>query len=220
MRDPNLDTATSRILYQISSSRGSLPRLLVILAHPDDEVLALGGRLDRLCDSRFLCVTNGAPKNGADSRAHGFLTLEAYAEARREELSQALSLAGLPTQAARQVVLPSPTNEAARSTSNTIPDQASVFHLVALTRRIASEIGAFQPEAVLTHPCEGGHPDHDSRAFAVHTAMRLLRRLHTPPILEAPFTMLNVFGAQTRMASRPTSSFPCNVLCKGKRQRL
>jgi LmbE family N-acetylglucosaminyl deacetylase len=39
-------------------------------------------------------------------------------------------------------------------------------------------------EVVLTHAYEGGHPDHDAVAFAVHTAARLAKR--TPLLLEAP----------------------------------
>lgn len=65
------------------------PRLLVILAHPDDEVLAVGTRLERLSLARLVTVTDRAPEDGADARHHGFSTLEAYREARAAELAAA-----------------------------------------------------------------------------------------------------------------------------------
>ena len=44
---------------------------------------------------------------------------------------------------------------------------------------------------MLTHPYEGGHPDHDTCAFAVHTALRVLSgssvSVALPPVVEAPF---------------------------------
>jgi LmbE family N-acetylglucosaminyl deacetylase len=45
-----------------------------------------------------------------------------------------------------------------------------------IVRLFASE----RPQVVLTHPCEGGHPDHDATAFAVHAAADLLRRRGEP----------------------------------------
>ncbi|HLI77367.1 MAG TPA: PIG-L family deacetylase, partial [Acidobacteriaceae bacterium] len=143
-----------------SGSSLPLPRLLVVLAHPDDEVLALGGRLERLASSRLLTITDGAPKDGSDARQHGFPTLEAYREARRDELGKALAHAGLGLGVTPVF-------------GGQVPDQAASFHLVALARGIASAIEDFKPEVVLTHPYEGGHPDHDACAFAVHAAVRM-----------------------------------------------
>ncbi len=175
----------TRMVDPAADRHTSFPRLLVVLAHPDDEILALGGRLDQLHGSHLLCTTNGAPANGVDAHAHGFPTLQAYADARRDELHAALRLAGLPCDTAHQLYLPQAEPELAAD--HTLPDQASVFYLVSLTRQIAREIADFRPEAVLTHPYEGGHPDHDSCAFAVHMAMQLLKRTTAPPILEAAF---------------------------------
>ena len=137
-------------------------RLLVVLAHPDDEVLAVGGRLEALADSRFLCVTDGVPLDGMDAGAHGFRRLDEYREARRVELAKALR--GLSV-----------------SRSLGISDQRAAWDLAGLTRRVAAEVEAFRPEAVLTHPYEGGHPDHDACAFAVaHCGA-------SAPVIEAPF---------------------------------
>ncbi len=159
-----------------------MPRLLVVFAHPDDEVLALGGRLHRLRLSRLLCVTDGAPLDGADAGAHGFATLEEYRKARRIELEAALALGGLPPECAQPLLVDGPDGE-----NRLLPDQTAALHLSDLTRAVMREMERFRPEAVLTHPYEGGHPDHDSCAFAVHTAVRLLGGSPRPAIIEAPF---------------------------------
>ena len=47
-----------------------------------------------------------------------------------------------------------------------------------LVRRIGEILRELRPAAVLTHPYEGGHPDHDATAFAVHAACA---RMPAPP---------------------------------------
>ena len=164
-----------------SGSALPLPRLLVILAHPDDEVLALGGRMDRLRASRLLCVTDGAPASGTDVAAHGFTSREQYRDARRAELRTALSLAGLPAICAATLTI----GPASPQQPSTVADQSAAFHLLPLAYAIRREIEEFRPDAILTHPYEGGHPDHDSTAFAVHAALRLPGAC-TPLLIEAP----------------------------------
>ena len=185
----------SLILERVAASAHSalpLPNLLVILAHPDDEVLALGGRLERLRQSFLLCCTDGAPASGDDARDHGFSDLETYRQARRSELAAALKLAGLPDSCAETLLIKSTSGE-----SGAVADQAAVFHLTALTMAIMREIGHRRPEAVLTHPYEGGHPDHDSCAFAVHAAVRLVPPIIRPLVLEAPFYHAGKNGMRT-----------------------
>jgi LmbE family N-acetylglucosaminyl deacetylase len=68
--------------------------VVVLSAHPDDEILALGGLLHRLArlgsDVRFVVVTDGEASH-PDSRTH---TSDALAVARRTELRTALSEVG------------------------------------------------------------------------------------------------------------------------------
>lgn len=186
-RAESLSTADQEVWERsVAGARSSLPppRLLVVLAHPDDEVLALGARLERLSQSRVLTLTDGAPTDGSDARHHGFASLAAYREARHAELTAALAYAGLPASVADPFPGLTP-----------VPDQRASWHLEELTLGLLAALGEFAPEAVLTHPYEGGHPDHDACAFAVHTAMRLHRPLAPgsgalagrPLLLEAPF---------------------------------
>lgn len=154
----------------------AMPRVLVVMAHPDDEVLAVGGRMERMGGSRFLCVTDGAPGDGRDARAHGFGSVEAYRAARRGELEAALGMAGLPGSAAVELRL---------GDGKVVPDQGVVWRLREVARAVAGEIRGFRPEVVLTHPYEGGHPDHDAVAFAVWAAVATMPVGDRPVVVEA-----------------------------------
>lgn len=151
-----------------------LARLLVVVAHPDDETLALGPLLSRLRQATFVYATDGAPRNPADARAAGCATRDAYARARRAELEQLFTLAGLTPVQARFCDL---------------PDQEAVHSLAWLSRRVQRHIEESNAELIVTHPYEGGHPDHDATAFAVHAACDLLANegRAAPPIVEAPY---------------------------------
>lgn len=148
-------------------SRTAKPRALLVFAHPDDEVIAIGGRMGRFANSHFVHVTDGAPRNGQDSRAHGFNRLEDYRQSRADEFEGALKCAGI---------------AAASHECLGVPDQEASLNLAELTRRIGSLIEQHRPEVIFTHPYEGGHPDHDACAFVVHHAAG-----KETPIVESPF---------------------------------
>lgn len=152
----------------------AMPRAMLVFAHPDDEVVALGARLGHFSSAVFVLVTDGAPKNGQDSRDHGFASVDQYREAREQELRRALRIAGAAD--ARRIRLK-------------IPDQEASFHLPQLAEQIERLLLEHRPEVVFTHPYEGGHPDHDACAFAVHRAAALLaaRGAASPAILEGAF---------------------------------
>jgi LmbE family N-acetylglucosaminyl deacetylase len=60
-------------------------------------------------------------------------------------------------------------------------DQDVAFEMAALSEACAELIEELQPAAVLTHAYEGGHPDHDAVALAVHLACRCLRETGVVP---------------------------------------
>jgi LmbE family N-acetylglucosaminyl deacetylase len=94
-----------------------------------------------------------------DANAAGFHSRMAYASRRRAELHKALAVA----------------DNRARTISIGLVDQEATFHLPELVRVLKELLRALQPELIFTHPYEGGHPDHDATAFAVHTAVAMLR---------------------------------------------
>jgi len=135
-------------------------RVLLVAAHPDDETIGAGARLELLPNLRILHLTDGAPLERRWWGDPTLATREVYARFRRRELEAALALAGVGPGQLRTLG---------------ITDQCASEDLVALTRAMRDEIAEWAPSVILTHPYEGGHPDHDAAAFAVHAACRALR---------------------------------------------
>ena len=165
---PN-ETAPSRSTRNGVSIVAPGLRWLVVVAHPDDEVLGCGALLSRLENVTVVHVTDGAPRDGDDAHRQGFETPDAYAKARWREARAALDLAGVPE---------------TRHHGFGVADQGAIYRLADVARRLAPFVA--QADAVLTHAFEGGHPDHDAVAFAVHAAVR---RASGPvrPVVEMPF---------------------------------
>lgn len=122
-------------------------RIIVVAAHPDDETIGLGGQLSSMRDVTLVHVTDGAPRSRPDWKS--------YAQARRAELLAAANIAGVPEQ---------------RCIGIGIADQEASTHLVELTCALSRLFAELAPQIIFTHPYEGGHPDHDAAAFAVHRA--------------------------------------------------
>lgn len=146
-------------------------RAAFVMAHPDDETVGASVLLSRLDPPLMVYVTDGAPRDGADARAAGFRDPREYASAREKELKQALRTAG---------------KREARIQLFDICDQEASDNLGEIARRLFHLFRAETPELVVTHPYEGGHPDHDATAFAVHAACELLERegIAAPGIVE------------------------------------
>ncbi len=209
------------LLSAARHNEGLYPRILGVFAHPDDEVLALGGRMELLLHSRLLCATDGAPADGADARAHDFSTLAGYREARRAEVRAVLRQSGLPEDLSRPLLILD--NEGERFQ---IADQTAALHLPGLARAIAGEIRTFAPQVVITHPYEGGHPDHDSCAFAVRWALRLLRRGARPRLLEAAFYHAGEGGIETgtflgnEWDAQPEAIWTCELTLEQQQRKV
>jgi N-acetylglucosamine malate deacetylase 2 len=125
---------------------------VVVVAHPDDEVLGMGGRLRSFDNLTILQLTDGAPRDGADANRLGFSDCLPYAIAREHEAQRSLSELGI--RCCRR--------------SYRFPDQESVSWLRQLVDWLERDLrGAW---LVFTHAYEGGHPDHDTAALAVQLA--------------------------------------------------
>ena len=151
---PRPVSTVEAVLHGLASRRPAGRRVALVVAHPDDETIAAGASLHLLPGLLLVHVTDGAPRALADAAAAGFDTPSAYAAARRRELMAALQVAGVSPELAELGVA----------------DQDASLDMPGLARMLARLFDAHATEAVITHAYEGGHPDHDATAFAVHAA--------------------------------------------------
>ena len=135
-------------------------RCSIIVAHPADEVVGAGCLISKLVHVTVLHVTDGAPRDTEDAAAAGFDEISQYAKARQKECLEALKLANVPKD---HVV------------DFAVPDHSAAHCLADLAKRITTFLQQSGANIVVTHPYEGGHPDHDATAFATHAALRLMR---------------------------------------------
>lgn len=160
------------LLASVKSGAAGTPGTIVILAaHPDDEVIGAGAQLRDLVNPWVFYTTDGSPANPSFATEAGFATAEEYAAARSTEAVEALHLAGITPAHIRKLGF---------------KDQDASYHLVELTHNICTVLHEIMPAVVLTHPYEGGHPDHDATAFAASAACLLLTPggQSSPEILE------------------------------------
>jgi LmbE family N-acetylglucosaminyl deacetylase len=141
-------------------SRPDAGHVVAVVAHPDDETIGFGGQLESIRDFTLIHVTDGAPRSRPDWRN--------YAEIRRAEVLAAVKIAGVPEN---------------RCLTVNLPDQEASAHLVELTCDLSRLFSQIRPDLVFTHAYEGGHPDHDATAFAVHHALQF-RVEDLPAVIE------------------------------------
>lgn len=137
---------------------------LIIVAHPDDEAIGAAHFIQRHPFTHVVYCTSGAPKIRSDWAAFG--SMEKYAEIREEEAVQALRMLG---HRGESVFLRLQDGELLCSIDSLY---ASLCH-INLSRDI---------RYVITHLCEGGHPDHDICALvgAAAAARCNIPCLHMP----------------------------------------
>lgn len=183
MQHPINSPSQSMLLLRELLSDQSAPvgagHVAVVVAHPDDETIGCGAQLSRWRQATVVLVTDGAPRNLIDARACGFATAESYALERRQELAQALAIAGVPERQLSQLA---------------IPDQEAALRLPELARRLTDIFDERGITVAVTHAYEGGHPDHDAVAFAVHAAAMVRASTVGVDIIEMPFYRTGVGG--------------------------
>jgi len=138
----------------------SCPRVVVLAAHPDDEILGASSVLGRAASCLVVHLTDGAPfERELWPTDRPFGSREAYARERRREAEAALSLSGIPRE--RIVCLG-------------CPDQRAAWSLLPLCQRVAAIVERYDPDCLVTHAYEGGHPDHDAAAFIARGALHMV----------------------------------------------
>ena len=195
----------AEILGILAEGRALERRVMIIVAHPDDETIGMGAQLCRFHDSLLLQVTDGAPRDGCDAAAHGFSTIADYAFARRVELRAAL-------EAGRA--------HGVRSEVAGVPDQEACLSLVTLTKRVLRRLRQEAPEAIFVQPYEGGHPDHDAVAFAVWAAARLIASEGRSPPAIIEMTAYHADGPRLATGTFLPAERPFTTIELGSEDRL
>jgi len=127
---------------------------MVLVAHPDDESIGSGILLQRIANPGILLCTNGAPQVARPWYSAIFRSRQWYARKRLKEFRTALEVACV-----RRVW-----------TTTGIPDQQLHLSLEQAAAAIERCVIEHQPEAILSHAFEGGHPDHDACAVLARWA--------------------------------------------------
>lgn len=130
--------------------------VLMLAAHPDDEVLGAGGQFSMMKKLSLVHLTDGTSSN-REAWRRGWPTRAAYARIRRKESATAARIAGV----------------AFNHCNLGCHDRAAAFDMAEAACRLAAMLRNRAPDLVLTHSYEGGHPDHDAAAFVAHWACRL-----------------------------------------------
>jgi LmbE family N-acetylglucosaminyl deacetylase len=144
-----------------SASLRSNIRGLLLAAHPDDETIGASAALRRSKYWQVAYLTDGAPVElGLRSRSFNGSRGE-YAAIRAEEAKCALKLAGIPAEHFRFM---------------SAVDQESVYSIPKLVDEMLAIVREWHPEIVLTHPYEGGHPDHDTAALVARVSIQRMKQ--------------------------------------------
>lgn len=141
------------------------PRLLAVMAHPDDESFGLGGTLAHYASMGVtvdLICTTGGEEGSAD--AHYLEGYNSLAERRATELACAVRTLGLSS----LTMLGYRDSGMAGTPANQHPQALAAQPLETVTARLVTLIRALQPHVVITFDPIGGyrHPDH----IATHQA--------------------------------------------------
>jgi LmbE family N-acetylglucosaminyl deacetylase len=152
-------------LGKLLSGSGTLDgRVVVLVAHPDDETLGLSLLLPRLPQGLLVHAT--------DARTPGDRSLGALSTARFAELAEALRRLGADH-------LP--------RTSWMLPDGSLIEHASSAAASLEQAIR--DTDILVTHAFEGGHPDHDACALVADLACKRLTEAGLPVPLRLEFPL-------------------------------
>jgi N-acetylglucosamine malate deacetylase 2 len=179
-----------------------LPTLLVA-AHPDDETVGAGGQLARLPSLTLMHLTDGAPRDLKFARKAGVATREEYAALRQRELDAALRVGD--AAGAERIALG-------------FVDQEAALHLREAIAKVTETIARVRPAVVLTHPYEGGHPDHDAAAFVV--AVAVARAEPRPACFEMAYYNAEGDGAFLRAPAVAETVVPLSDVARARKQAM
>lgn len=185
MSPPETEAVLQAIADPATGRAGS-PRLLLLAAHPDDETIGASIVLGRVPGAMVVYLTDGAPRDPQFRSPHVSGSRELYACVRAEEAASALSYVDVSRE--RIVFLGG-------------VDQESILQASELLEELVTLIQQFQPTILLTHPYEGGHPDHDAAALLSRLSLQLAARKGAPVADLLEMTSYHAEGS-TRVTGR------------------
>ncbi len=157
-------TRSTAVLKHLTRGEPITDRVVIVTAHPDDETVSLGGTLALFTNAYLVQLTDGAIDDPDAWAKAGTSCRETYAALRCREQDAALRALGASCVVGRCDIM----------------DQQTIQHLGLLLAWIAAALA--ETAVVITHPYEGGHPDHDSAAWLVQEACAAMG--HPPDRLE------------------------------------
>jgi N-acetylglucosamine malate deacetylase 2 len=153
----------------VSAKTDNFGRVLVLVAHPDDETIGCSGLLQRASSGQVVFAVDGAPPHYGFEKQYG--SLKRYSDIRFLEAS--LALRALPHCSFRRL---------ARQNGAHYVDQHLFEELPEALASLNQFVCRFSPDFIVTHAYEGGHIDHDACHFlATHIA-----RAHSLILMEFP----------------------------------
>jgi N-acetylglucosamine malate deacetylase 2 len=171
------------LLAQITAGVAIDVPVAMVVAHQDDEILGLGSRMGQLRRLKVIHLTDGAPRDMRDAEREGFSRWQDYAAARHAELDRALDAIGA---------------GGAERIAYDAPDQEAIRHCGEIVARLARDLRG--QRAVVTHPYEHGHPDHDAAALTVWLACARLRAEGAEPPERLEFASYHMRGGRPVLA--------------------
>ena len=136
-------------------------RLLLLVAHPDDETLGASAVLGRWPGAMVVYLTDGAPRDPQFRSPYVSGSRELYACVRAEEAASALAHVNISSE--RIVFLSG-------------VDQEAIFHVRQIVEEWVPIVREFKPSVIITHAYEGGHPDHDTAALVARVGAQIAAR--------------------------------------------
>jgi LmbE family N-acetylglucosaminyl deacetylase len=134
-------------------------RILLLVAHPDDETIGFGGHIFQCPNLYMVHLTEGSPENLQYALNCGCGSKMEYAELRMNELERALTLCNF---------------DFSHYYNTKTNDQGVVYAIEKVMGEVLHLIKKIRPTILLTHPYEGGHPDHDCAAFIAQKVVEVL----------------------------------------------